>query len=162
MRKIQALLFQALYIKNTGFLPNHTNDLPLTLRRENDVFQNVMLVLGVVSKMDLDIRQKQVNNCFEDFETKQVLYLHVKDEDFVLTLPMLTYFENMVQGAIVSENNPALTHGIAKLDALLLDKFGDDLPESKDDCILRILINTTRGQVIRCYAFNGSKLSFMP
>lgn len=162
LRKIQALLFQALYIKNTGFLPNHTNDLPLTLRRENDVFQNVMLVLGVVSKMDLDIRQKQVNNCFEDFETKQVLYLHVKDEDFVLTLPMLTYFENMVQGAIVSENNPALTHGIAKLDALLLDKFGDDLPESKDDCILRILINTTRGQVIRCYAFNGSKLSFMP
>ena len=32
-------IFDALYMKNTGFLPTGNEDLPLTLRREDDVFR---------------------------------------------------------------------------------------------------------------------------
>lgn len=161
LRNVQALMFKAMYIKNTGFLPGNTNELPLTLRREDSVFQNVMLVLGTVSKNDLVIQQKSPQSRFEDAQSKQVLIAKIKDEEFVLTLPMLTYFEKLVQGSISSNSNPALTHGIAKLDTLLLEKFGDELPESEDDCELRVLINTTNGQEIRCFAFDGKSLSII-
>ena len=161
LRKIQTLVFRALYMKNTGFLPGNTSDLPLTLRRENGVFQNVMLVLGNTSKSELNIIQKPVSSLFEDTETKQELYLVVKGKQFLLTLPMLTYFDDLVKGSISSNNNPALTHGIAKLDTLLLEVFGDERPESEDDCELTLLINTTDGQDIRHFAFDGSKLSIV-
>ena len=160
LRLIQSLVFKALYIKNTGFLPDKT-ELPLTLRRENGVFQNVMLVMGTVSMNDLVIVQSPVNNIFEDTDNKQELYLKVKNERFLLTLPMLSYFDDLVQGSIASNNNPALTHGIAKLDTLLLELFGEELPECEEDCELKVLINTTEGQEIRCFAFDGSKLNIL-
>ncbi len=161
LRNVQTLIFRALYIKNTGFLPDNTSELPLTLRRENSVFQNVMLVLGILSKNDLNIVQKPVSSLFEDIESKQELYLKVNNQQFLLTLPMLIYFDDLVQGAISSNSNPALTHGIAKLDTLLLDEFGEELPESEDDCELKLLINTTDGQNIRYFAFDGSQLSIL-
>lgn len=161
LRNVQTLVFKALYIKNTGFLPDGTSDLPLTLRRDNSVFQNVMLVLGTVSKNDLIILQKQVFSHFEDTDGKQSLYLSVNGQQFLLTLPMLSYFEDLVQGSISSNSNPALTHGIAKLDTLLLDEYGEGIPDSEDDCELKLLINTTRGQEIRYFAFDGNKLSIL-
>lgn len=161
LRNVQALVFKALYIKNTGFLPDTTNELPLTLRRDNSVFQNVMLVLGTVSKNDLHIIQKPITSHFEDTSAKQELYLSVNGRCFLLTLPMLSYFDDLIQGAISSNDNPALTHGIAKLDALLLEEYGDSLPDSEDDCELKLLINTTKGQQIRYFAFDGSKLSIL-
>ena len=161
LRNVQTLVFRALYIKNTGFLPDNTSELPLTLRRENSIFQNVMLVLGTLSKNDLNIIQRPVLSLFEDTDSKQELYLKVNDQQFLLTLPMLTYFDDLVQGSISSNSNPALTHGIAKLDTLLLDEFGDDLPESEEDCELKLLINTTDGQEIRYFAFDGDKLTIL-
>lgn len=161
LRNVQTLVFRALYIKNTGFLPDSTSELPLTLRRDSSVFQNVMLVLGSLSKNDLNIVQKQVISHFEDTESKQELYLIVNGQQFMLTLPMLSYFEDLVQGSISSNSNPSLTHGIAKLDTLLLDEFSGDLPESEDDCELKLLINTTEGQELRYFAFDGNKLSIL-
>lgn len=161
LRNVQALVFKALYIKNTGFLPDGTNELPLTLRRDNSIFQNVMLVLGTVSKNELKIIQKHVSSHFEDTDGKQSLYLSINGQHFLLTLPMLSYFEDLVQGSISSNSNPALTHGIAKLDTLLLDEYGDVLPDNEDDCELKLLINTTKGQEIRYFAFDGSNLSIL-
>ncbi len=161
LRNIQTLLFKALYIRNTGFLPEDTNDLPLTLRRENGVFQNAMLVLGTVPKNELHIVQKPVHNRFEDVTDKHELYLEVRGRKFYISLPMLLYFDDLIDGAIASNNNPALTHGIAKLDTLLLDVFGDEMPDCEEECELKVLINTTKGQVIRCFAFNGNKLSIL-
>lgn len=161
LRNVQSLVFRALYIKSTGFLPDNTSELPLTLRRENSVFQNVMLVLGTVPKNNLVIVQKPVLSIFEDTDSKQELYLQLNKQEFLLALPMLTYFGDLVQGSISSNSNPALTHGIAKLDTLLLDEFGDEIPDSEDDCELKLLINTTSGQVIRNFAFDGNKLSIL-
>ncbi len=158
LRNVQTLLFKALFMKNTGFLPGNANDLPLTLTRADNTFQNVMLVLGKVPRSDLNIRQLPMLNKFEDMDSKQQLVLSVKKEDFIITLPMLNYFENLVRGAIASNHNPALSHGIAKLDTLLLTTFGDQMPDCKEDCELTVLINTANGQETRTYTFDGQRL----
>ena len=161
LRKLQAMIFQALYIKNTGSHPNNQSELPLTLRREDDVFQNVMLVLGRVSKNDLEIVQIPVESKFEDAEDKQSLFLRLNNDYFRLSLPMVSYFQKLIDGAIASNSNPALTHGIATLDAMLLEKFGDDIPQSEEDCEMRVIINTTSGQDYEVFSFSNGQLDIL-
>lgn len=159
LRRLQTTIFQALYMKNTGAAPDGQTDLPLTLRREDDVFQNVMLVLGEVSKNALEIVQCPVNNSFEDNSNKQIIYLKIHNDMFRITLPMVNYFQGLISGAISSNNNPALTHGIATLDAILLDNFGDEAPENEEDCEMRVIINTTSGQEYENFAFSDGNLN---
>lgn len=161
LRNMQATIFNALYIKNTGYLPEGKIDLPLTLRREDDVFQSVMIVLGKVGKSDLKVVQEEATNRFEDVDSKFDLYLNLKGKKFRLSLPMITYFNDLIDGAISSNNNPALTHGIAQLDALLLDQFGSVIPESEEDCELTVIINTANGQEVEHFAFDNKRLSIL-
>lgn len=154
-------IFEALYLKNTGFLANGNTTLPLTLRREDDVFQSVMIVLGEVEKSKLTVIQKNVSSRFEDIESKQNLYLKMNGDSvsqFPLSLPLVTYFANLIAGSISSNNNPALTHGIAQLDAKLLEAFREDDPECEEDRVLKVVINTTGGQIIECFSFDGKRL----
>lgn len=159
LNQMRSTVFDALYIKNTGFLPNGKTELPLTLRREDDVFQNVMIVLGEVNRSDLSVIQTKVSSNFEDVDNKHELYLRMDGKDFRLTLPMINYFNNLIHGAIASNNNPALSHGIAQLDALLLEQYGECKPECEEDCELTVIINTARGQEIERFAFDGNRLS---
>ena len=159
LNQMRNTVFDALYIKNTGFLPNGKTELPLTLRREDDVFQNVMIVLGEVNRSDLSVVQTKVSSNFEDVDNKHELYLRMDGKDFRLTLPMINYFNNLIHGAIASNNNPALSHGIAQLDTLLLEQYGECNPECEEDCELTVIINTTRGQEIERFAFDGNRLS---
>lgn len=158
LTNMRNLIFDALYMRNTGFLPSKNAELPLTLRREDDVFQNVMIVLGKVERSKLNVVQKKLSCRFEDTESKQELILRFDDAEFGLTLPMVNYFSSLIDGAIASDNNPALSHGIAKLDALLLEKFRDKNPESTEGCELSVLINTVAGQEIQRFEFDGNRL----
>lgn len=159
LNKMRSTIFDALYMKNTGFLPNGKTELPLTLRREDDVFQNVMIVLGEVSRSDLSVVQIKASSKFEDVDSKHELFLRMDGKDFRLTFPMINYFNNLINGAISSNNNPALSHGIAQLDALLLEQYGEGKPECEEDCELTVIINTTRGQEIERFSFDGNRLS---
>lgn len=159
LNRMRATIFDALYMKNTGFLPNGKAELPLTLRREDDVFQNVMIVLGEVSRSDLTVVQVKASSKFEDVDGKHELVLMLDGKPFRLTLPMIDYFNNLINGAIASNNNPALSHGIAQLDAILLEQYGEGKPECEEDCELTVIINTTRGQEIERFSFDGNRLS---
>lgn len=161
LNKLRDKIFEAMYLKNTGFLPNEKNELPLTLRREDDVFQSVMIVLGQVEKSRLSVIQATAKSVFEDIKEKRKLYLRMsgnKVEEFPLSLPLVTYFIDVIAGAISSNNNPALTHGIAQLDAKMLDVFREDACEDEDGCELAVVINTTSGQVITHFNIEGSRL----
>lgn len=159
LNKMRATIFDALYIKNTGFLPNSKTELPLTLRREDDVFQNVMIVLGEVNRSDFSVIQIKSSSNFEDIDNKHELFLQMDDKDFRLTLPMINYFDKLINGAIASKNNPALSHGIAQLDALLLEQYGEGKPDCEEDCELTVIINTTKGQEIERFSFDGNRLN---
>jgi hypothetical protein len=106
--------------------------LPLTLRREDDVYQSVLLVLGEVNKTDIRIETRKIYSQLEDMEEKYELYICLKESDFKLSLPMLKYFNDLIDGAVRSNNNPALTHGIASLDTMLLKEFGNSNTSDSD------------------------------
>lgn len=140
---VQNLVFNALYMENTGCLPSGNAVLPLTLRRQDDVFQNVMLVMGIVSKDELKIKQQRPVGTFDDNSDKQQLVLLVgpKERPFVLTLPLLTHYKNVVDGEIISNCNPALTHGAMRLDTVLSEEFSSTRAGE-----LHVLVNTTKSQ----------------
>ena len=161
LRQLQTTVYQALYMKNVGMLPDGDEDLPLTLRREGDVFQNVLLVLGKVGKSNLEIKQRPAQSKLEDVSDKQTVYLKLNDKEFPLSLPMVNYFSDLIAGSIASNNNPALTHGIATLEAILLEEFGMVPPDDMEDCELQVIINTTRGQETERFAFEGKKLTII-
>lgn len=159
-RRIQNVVYNALYIKNTGFLPAPSSNilLPLTLRREDEVYQSVLLVLGEINKSDIKIVTKKVNNQLEDIEEKYDLFIQLKDAMFKLSLPMVNYFNNLIAGAVTSNNNPSLSHGITALDTLLLEKYGNANPGSGEDCEISVIVNTIQGQKIRRFDFVENKL----
>lgn len=159
LTKMRNMVFDALYMKNTGAQPHGNSALPLTLRRKDDVFQSVMIVLGQVGKNAMNVLQIKSQNCFEDTDEKYRLVLRLNGRDFSLSLPMITYFNNLLNGAISSNNNPALTHGIAQLDALLLEQFGDRAADLDEDCELAVLINTIQGQEITYFSIDGNRLT---
>ena len=161
LRQLLSTVYQALYMKNVGMLPDGDEDLPLTLRREGDVFQNVLLVLGKVGKSNLEIKQRPAQSKLEDVSDKQTVYLKLNDKEFPLSLPMVNYFSDLIAGSIASNNNPALTHGIATLEAILLEEFGMVPPDDMEDCELQVIINTTRGQETERFAFEGKKLTII-
>ena len=158
LNKMRRKVFDALYIKNTGMASNGDTNLSLTLRREDDVFQNVMIILGELDIRKLKVTQVKVLNKFEDLENKYDLYLVFGSEQFKLSFPMITYFNNLINGSISSNNNPALTHGIAQLDTLLLEQFGNDSSDLDDGCELKVIISTTKGQDTKIFSFDGGKL----
>jgi len=152
-RKLQDLVFQALYIKNTGVLPSG-NKLYLTLKLGDSSFQNVMLILGETEKRNLKIKQISTENSFEDQGEKKNLYLCVGNKRFLLSLPMINYFGLLIDGVISSNENPALTHNIAALDTLLLDEFGYGESEDGEPLEWKVIVNTARGQKIRSFAID--------
>ena len=159
LNDIKNLIFSALYIKNTGFESVNDDNLYLTLRREDDIFQNVMLVLGSLSKQKIKIKQIAVDSSFEDSTSKYMLSLEIGSKDYRISLPMITYFSSLAEGSISSNNNPSLTHGIATIDTALLEEYGDEKPERAEDCELTLLINTTNGPTIKRITFDSDSIS---
>ena len=90
-------------------------------------------------------------------EEKYELFIRLKDSDFKLSLPMLKYFNDLIDGAVRSNNNPALTHGIASLDTILLEEFGNG-SSTGSDCEISVIVNTTHGQKIKRYDFDGDHI----
>ena len=159
-RKLQTVVFNALYIKNTGFLPASSSEmiLPLTLRREDEVYQSVLLMLGKVHKSDIRVVAEKISSDLEDEDDKYNIFIQLGDERFRLSLAMLNYFNNLIDGAVTSNNNPALSHGIASLDTLLLKKYGEAKSSQEDDYEISIIVNTTKGQKIKKFDFVGRNL----
>lgn len=159
LTKMKNIVFEALYMKNTDAHPHGKSELPLTLRRKDDVFQSAMIVLGQVGKNNLNILQVRTQDRFEDASEKYSLVLRLNDKDFPLSLPMIAYFNDLIHGAISSNNNPALTHGIAQLDALMLEQFGKTTDALDENCELAVLINTAQGQKTTYFSIDENRLT---
>ena len=78
-------------------------------------------------------------------EYKNELFIMLdRDEDYMfpMTLPILNYFNSISEGAIVTNVNPILGHGIARLNAMLLEKFNSSNDGELLDNECRLIINT--------------------
>ncbi len=140
----QTLIFEALYIQNIGMPPEDDDNLYLTLRKNNSAPQGVLLLLGKGLKSDFSIKQLEKDTTIEDIEKKNILVLRIKNkEEFELSLPLINYFQTIVEGEISTDLNPALSHGLSELNALLLKTFRKR--SSEDEVSLKIVVNTNVG-----------------
>ncbi|WP_195244856.1 hypothetical protein [Clostridium celatum] len=142
LKKFTKIIYQALYIKNIGVPPTTNNDLYLTLTRNDGSFQSVLLLLAKANEKDLEVKQVSKNVEIEDVERCYVLKLKIRGNDeFKLTLPLMMYFYSVVNGEINTEINPALSHGLAELNAKLIKNFRED----NDEGVLSLIVNTNNG-----------------
>jgi len=142
LKKFAKIIYQALYIKNIGVPPGDKNDLYLTLRRNDVSFQSVLLLLAKAHEKDLEVKQVSRNIEIEDVEKSYVLILKIKGSDeFKLSLPLIMYFNSIVNGEINTEVNPSLSHGLAELNAKLIKNFREDNEED----LLSLIVNTYNG-----------------
>ena len=137
--EMEKTLLDALYLEMTGTLSKQIDEIPLTIKRNDDSFQNVMVTTGKLKKQDLKVMAVSQANPFEDNGNKKKVILKIYGkEDFYLSLPMVIYFFEIAMGAISTVANPALTHGISKLKTIL-SKYGT----SDDDGEISLIVNNT-------------------
>lgn len=145
LRGITRTIFEALYIQNIGIPPEGESNLYLTLTRNDNNSQNVLLLLAKAKEKDLEIKQVKKNIDIEDVENRYMLDLVIdRREHFQLTLPLLMHFSSVVSGKINTEINPSLSHGLAKLNTLLLRIFREDVYD-EEVTTLSLIVNTTNG-----------------
>lgn len=144
-RELEDLVYKAIYIENVGVPPKGKDkDIYLTLKRNDGNFQNVFLEIGRVEKKYIDIVQKEKNNEFDDIKAKKQSYIRLdRDENytFLITLPILNYFNAISKGEIITSINPILGHGIARLNSMLFKKFNTKENGDLDDNEFRLIVN---------------------
>ncbi|MFI3254043.1 MAG: hypothetical protein R3Y63_06850 [Eubacteriales bacterium] len=161
LTRLRALIFNALYIRNTGFIPNSNQQkLYLTLRRDGNSYQNVMLILGEVDRHQLEVVQIPLSSRYSDNDTRQQLVLRFENTDFPLNYPLIAYFYQLTQGAIFCDNNPSLTHGIASLDAKLMEVFGKRQEGKKEDSTINVFYQTRNGHETMPLSLESDQLTF--
>lgn len=137
---MEKMITDALYLEMTGTSSKRVKDIPITIKRNDDSFQNVMITKGSLKKNDLKIVVSDDINDFEDITIKKKVMLKVcNDQEFRLSLPMLIYFGEISSGAISTIANPALTHGISKLKAVL----EKGLQNANESGSISIIVNNT-------------------
>jgi hypothetical protein len=155
LRSLKKIIFESLYIKNIGIAPKNENKLYLTLTRYDGAFQSVLLLLGKVGYDDLEVVQQEKNTENEDVEQKYDIYLSINNakEMFKLNLPILMHFKTIVDGAISTEVNPSLSHGLAELNSKLIKEF-----RFSDGENLRMIVNTVSGTIEVQAEFDDDKV----
>jgi hypothetical protein len=146
---MEKTIVDALYFEMTGTSSKQSKEIPLTIKRDDDNFQNVLITTGSLKKSDLKIVMKNCSNEFEDSCNKNNVILKIcNDEEFKLNLPMILYFGEIANGAVSTISNPSLTHGLSKLKAILEKNC---VLNSDDDSISIIVNNTNDSMDIKIY-----------
>lgn len=92
----------------------------ITLMRSSGLTQSVQLVLDELKTGKFSLMTEKVSD-FDDSSSRYRLILHVKGKRVAeITLPMLNYFYEISQGAIATNVDPLLSHGIDSIKAQLI------------------------------------------
>lgn len=130
----------ALYLEMTGTSSKMARDIPLTIKRNDDYFQSVMITTGSFKKTNFKVKGTPLADDFEDSSSKQEVVLQLgSDISFRLSLPMVIYFGEIANGMISTISNPSLTHGLSKLKAML-KKLSE---EEADEGEITVIVNNT-------------------
>jgi hypothetical protein len=116
------------------------SDVPITMRRETSITQDVQCMYGNIRKrnvtLELEIENENLKGC-----ENAVLYLYIDGNkvNYPITLPLMDYFNDLLDGAINTDINPLLTQGI---DSIKSQCIAYCEPSDEEDCFsLKILHN---------------------
>lgn len=137
---LRSMITDALYLEMTGTSSKMARDIPLTIKRNDDYFQSVMITTGSFKKTNFKVKGTSYTADFEDSSYKQGVDLQLgSDISFSLSLPMVIYFGEIANGMISTISNPSLTHGLSKLKAML-KKLSE---EETDEGEISVIVNNT-------------------
>ena len=140
LNDLRNTITDALYLEMTGTSSKMARDIPLTIKRNDDYFQSVMITTGSFKKTNFKIKGTLLETDFEDRSTKHEVELQLSsDISFRLSLPMVIYFGEIANGMISTISNPSLTHGLSKLKAML-KKISE---EETDEGEISVIVNNT-------------------
>ena len=130
----------ALYLEMTGTSSKMARDIPMTIKRNDDYFQSVMITTGSFKKTNFKVKGTPFAADFEDSSTKQKVSLQLgSDTSFRLSMPMVIYFGEIANGMISTVSNPSLTHGLSKLKAMLKILSEEEAEEGE----ISVIVNNT-------------------
>jgi hypothetical protein len=140
LNELRNTITDALYLEMTGTSSKMARDIPLTIKRNDDYFQSVMITTGSFKKTNFKVKGTLKETDFEDISTKHDVELLLSTElSFKLSLPMVIYFGEIANGMISTISNPSLTHGLSKLKAML-KKISE---EEQDEGEISVIVNNT-------------------
>lgn len=121
--KLRDMICQAINQLFVGdSLAGDTNNINLTLRRNNEQVSNVQILRGSIFVDDVTL----VAAPRETIHRNRPLYqleLRVRRLKYPISLPLLNYFSEIQKGAITTDIDPLLSNGIDNLKAQLLSDF---------------------------------------
>lgn len=140
LNELRNTITDALYLEMTGTSSKMAKDIPLTIKRNDDNFQSVMITTGGIKKSNFKVKGTPSSTNFVDGIAKHEVELQLSsDISFRLSLPMVIYFGEIANGMISTISNPALTHGLSKLKAML-----KTISEQKtDEGEFTVIVNNT-------------------
>ena len=140
LNDLRNTITDALYLEMTGTSSKMARDIPLTIKRNDEYFQSVMITTGSIKKTNFKVKYTHSETAFEDNSSKHEVDLQLSsDVSFRLSLPMVIYFGEIANGMISTISNPSLTHGLSKLKAML-KKLSE---EETDEGEISVIINNT-------------------
>lgn len=141
INELRNTITDALYLEMTGTSSKMARDIPLTIKRNDDYFQSVMITTGSIRKTNFKIKGAAFKeSAFEDSSLKYEVELQLSsDLSFKLSLPMAIYFGEIANGMISTISNPSLTHGLSKLKAMLKKLSEEEINEGE----ISVIVNNT-------------------
>ncbi len=97
---------------------SNSNTIPITLSKESGIAQSVQLVVGEINVNDIEIIVEPDSTM--NASKMNMIFRLCKKEKIPLSLPMINYFEELRNGAISTNIDPQLSHGIEVLKSRLL------------------------------------------
>ena len=156
---IKEIIYQALRITFAGQGKTH-EDIYITLRRSGENIQNVHLLIGRISMNDLDVCSiKQVNSEVSGQEFYQLILQYNNGfgkKMIKISLPLLNYFEKIVNGMIITNVDPLLSHGIESLKSELLALCHHSKLDNNE---IEVVVQTSMGCQRHKLYFEANKIS---
>jgi len=120
------LIVSALQMLFTG-VSSSSEDVKITFMRSSGMMQSVQMILKKIDGLDFKLISEDAND-FDCTVIRKRLILSVENTEIhaEITLPMLDYFDEIRRGAIATNIDPMLSHGIDSIKAQLISSCTPD------------------------------------
>ncbi|MBZ9634602.1 hypothetical protein [Clostridium sp. FP1] len=135
--RVKDIVFNGLFKYLVGVHPLGTDELYLTLKKNNMDYQNVQLILGTIKKNEIKLEQEKISNNIEDTNILYKVLIRLENINFEVSYQILDYLDNINKGKVYTKLNPSYTFDLTRLKSELISAYGR---KEKDDTSIRILV----------------------
>lgn len=118
----KTLIMEAFSILFIGYSSKNNREVPITLKRGSSIDQSVQLLYGTIPNREIKLKTVNTSSCNFGEEEKKHMLIDVLGTTIKqpISLPLMDYFEDVRGGAISTNIDPQLTHGIDSIKAQML------------------------------------------